>query len=336
MTDLGWGFAGASTWARRYLVPAVRATEGAWPVAVFSSSGERGAQFAQDCGLERAYASMEALLGDPDVDVVYVSTTNDLHASLTIAAAEAGKHVLCEKPLAMSVEDAVRMREACRQAGVVLATNHHLRGAPAIVATRRLIEEGAIGEIRAARVFHANSLPEELRTWRLTRPEAGGGAVLDLTVHDADTIRFLLGDEIVEVVAATASDYLGKGVVEDSAMSVVRTAQGVLVSFHDSFTVPHAPTGVEIFGSTGAIIVQDALAAEPIGRVLLRRDRDMTEIELPKVRSIYEVAVARFNAAVRGEGEPLASADDGIASLAVAIAALESARTGRPVAPRSA
>ena len=70
MTDLGWGFAGASTWARRYLVPAVRATEGARPVAVFSTSSERGAQFAQDCGLERAHASMQALLGDPGVDVV--------------------------------------------------------------------------------------------------------------------------------------------------------------------------------------------------------------------------------------------------------------------------
>jgi 1,5-anhydro-D-fructose reductase (1,5-anhydro-D-mannitol-forming) len=278
---------------------------------------------------------LDALLGDPGVDVVYVSTTNDLHATLTIAAAEAGKHVLCEKPLAMTLEDAARMREACRQAGVVLATNHHLRGAPAIVAARRLIDEGAIGEVRAARVFHANSLPPELRTWRLTRPEAGGGAVLDLTVHDADTIRFLLRDEIVDVVAVTASDDLGKGVVEDSAMGVLRTARGVLVSFHDSFTVPHAPTGVEIFGTTGAVIVQDALAPDPIGRVFVRRERDLTEIELPKLRSIYEVAVASFTAAVRGEGEPLASADDGIASLAVALAVLESAGTGRPVAPRA-
>ena len=74
---------------------------------------------------------------------------------------------------------------------------------------------------------------------------------LDLTVHDADTIRFLLRDEIVEVVATTASDDLGKGVVEDSAMGVLRTARASLVSFHDSFTVPHAPTGVEIFGTTG-------------------------------------------------------------------------------------
>src|ERR1700722_838939 len=165
MTDLGWGFAGASTWARRYLVPAVRATEGARPVAVFSTSSERGAQFVRDCRVERAHASMEALLGDPDVDVVYVSTTNDLHATLTIAAAQAGKHVLCEKPLAMTVEDAVRMREACRQAGVVLAPHHTRRGAPAVGAARRLVDDGAIGEVRSARVFHANSLPPELRTW---------------------------------------------------------------------------------------------------------------------------------------------------------------------------
>jgi 1,5-anhydro-D-fructose reductase (1,5-anhydro-D-mannitol-forming) len=199
---------------------------------------------------------------------------------------------------------------------------------------RRLIEGGAIGEVRSARVFHANSLLPELRTWRLNRPDAGGGVVLDLTVHDADTIRFLLRDDIVEVVAATASDELGKGVVEDSAMGVLRTARGVLVSFHDSFTVPHAPTGVEIFGTTGALIGEDALLPDPVGKVLLRRDREVTEVEIAERRPIYEVAVARFIAAVRGEGEPLTSAADGIASLAVAIAALESARTGKPVAPR--
>ena len=333
MTELGWGFIGASIWARRYLVPAVRATPGAHPVGVFSTSTERGEEFARTCGLSRSYDSLGALLEDADLAAVYISTTNDLHATQAIAAARAGKHVLCEKPLAVTVEDAQRMQAACAEAGVVLATDHHLRGAPTITAMRRLIEQGAIGEVVAARVFFSSSLPEDMRTWRLTRPEAGGGVALDLTVHSADTIRYLLDDEIVEVTALTASDGLGRGIVEDSIMGVMRTSRGPLVCFHDSFTVPHAGNGVEVHGTAGSLIARDVLMAEPVGEVYLRRGDEITPIEIERRWPLYEHAVARFMEAARGEGQPLTSGEDGVASLAIARAALESAERRRPVAP---
>ena len=173
---VNWGFIGASQWAGRYLIPAVQAVDGANAVGVFSSSPERGEKFAEEAGLERSYASLEEMLADPGIDAVYIGTTNDLHAERTIAAARAGKHVLCEKPLAMTLAEAEAMIEACSEAGVVLATNHHLRGAPTILAIRERFEAGAIGEVVAARVFHARSLRQELRTWRLKRPEAGEGS----------------------------------------------------------------------------------------------------------------------------------------------------------------
>ena len=332
MTEFGWGFIGASIWARTRLIPAVTATTGAQPIAVFSTSAERGARFAQQCGLPRSYDSLDGLLADSEVNIVYISTTNDLHARQAIAAAAAGKHVLCEKPLATTVADAVQIQAACDEAGVVLAINHHLRGAATIVKLRQLIETGAIGEVVAARIFFASSLPDEMRTWRLDRPDAGGVA-LDLSVHSADTIRYLLADEIVEVTALTSSGDLGQGIVEDSVMGVMRTSRGPLVCFHDSFTVPHAGNGIEIHGATGSLIARNVLSADPVGDVWLRRLNDVTPIAIEHRWPLYENAVGRFMSAISDDGEVLTSAEDGIAALAIALAALQSARQGRPVAP---
>jgi 1,5-anhydro-D-fructose reductase (1,5-anhydro-D-mannitol-forming) len=125
---------------------------------VFSTSQRRGERFARECGLLRSYDSLEALLHDTEVEIVYISTTSDLHAAQAISLAAAGNHVLCEKPLAVPLEDAWKMQAECAEAGVVLATNHHLRGVPTITAMRQLIGEGAIGQIVAARIFFSTSL----------------------------------------------------------------------------------------------------------------------------------------------------------------------------------
>ncbi len=328
---IGWGFVGASTWASRYIIPAVRAVPGARAIGISSSSPERGAAFAADNGLERAWASLEELLADPEVDAVYISTTNDLHAEQAIAAARAGKHVLCEKPLATSVADAERMIAECEAAGVVLATDHHQRGAPAIVAMRKQIEAGAIGEIVAARVSHANLLRPEFRGWRLDRPEAGAGAILDLTVHDADTIRFLLGDEVEEVTALSANQGLAAAGVEDSAMTVLRMRSGALVSLHDAFTVPFAWMGFEVHGTKASLIGTDTTSSEPVATVSIRDGDGSREVPIPETWPLYERVVERFLDAVAGRGRPQADGADGLASLRVALAATESAGEGRAV-----
>jgi 1,5-anhydro-D-fructose reductase (1,5-anhydro-D-mannitol-forming) len=298
---------------------------------VFSTSRERGERFVDEHGLERAFGSIDELVADPEIDAVYISTTNDLHAEQTIAAARAGKHVLCEKPLATTLDDAWRMRQVCQEAGVVFGTNHHLRGAPTIRAMRKLVEDGAIGDIVAARVSHTGLLPEVFRTWRLARPEAGAGVVLDLTVHDTDTIRFLTADEVAEVVAITQNQGLATNGIEDSVMGVMRMQGGALVSFHDAYTVPGAGTSVELHGTTGSLIGSGVIATEPVGRVLMVRGSEVEEVDVRERWPLYEHAVRRFNSAVRSGGRPLTSGEDGIASLAVALAAAESARTGAAV-----
>src|SRR5882672_6745613 len=196
--EIGWGLVGASTIAREWAIDAIRAQGGNDVVAVMSADPARARDYAQANRIPVSYTSLAALLADPNVDAVYISTTNELHKAQTLACARAGKHVLCEKPLAMTVADAREMVAACAKAGVVMGTNHHLRHAGTHRKMRELVQSDAIGKPLFVRVFHAVYLPPHLQGWRLHKPDSGGGVILDITCHDADTLRFLLAAEPVE------------------------------------------------------------------------------------------------------------------------------------------
>jgi 1,5-anhydro-D-fructose reductase (1,5-anhydro-D-mannitol-forming) len=323
----GWGLIGASTIARQYMVEAIRAQAGHDVVAVMSSSAQRAKDFAAECEIESAYHSLDGLLADPAVQVVYVSTTNELHLPQVLAAAKAGKHVLCEKPLALSVADAVRMVRACNEAGVVMATNHHLRNAATHRKIRELIQGGAIGRPLFARVFHAVYLPPHLQGWRLDKPQAGGGVILDITVHDIDTLRFLLGAEPVEAIGISQSAFMAKQGLEDGVMSVVRFDNGVLAQLHDAFTVKHAGHGIEIHGDAGSVFGRNVMSQRPVGEVVLRNDAGEHIVPVEH-EGLYVRGVATFCAALQGKGKPAASAEDGVRSLAAAIAVADACRVG--------
>jgi 1,5-anhydro-D-fructose reductase (1,5-anhydro-D-mannitol-forming) len=330
---LGWGLIGASDIARTRMIDAIRAQPDSEVVAVMSSQIERAQRYAADLKIPHAYDSLDAILDDPGVDVVYISTTNELHAQQTLVAARAGKHVLCEKPLALSLDDARAMLAACQAAGVVLGTNHHLRNAATHRTLRRLIAEGAIGTPLAARVFHAVYLPPRLQGWRLNKPEAGAGVILDITVHDADTLRFVLDDEVTGAVALAAQQGLAAGALEDAVMGVMRFGRGVLAQFHDAFTIKHALTGLEVHGSDGSLIGEHVMTQEPEnGRVFLRHNDTVEEIDVGERENLYIRAVRSFNQSVRGAGQPAATGVDGIRSLAIGLAVQEAARSGREVA----
>jgi len=328
---LQWGLIGASTIAREWVISAIRAQAGNEVAAVMSSDAARAEQYAEANRIGAAYSSVDALLADPNVEAVYISTTNELHKTQTLAAAAAGKHVLCEKPLALDLDDAREMVAACAKAGVVMGTNHHLRNAATHRKIRELIRSGAIGKPLFGRVFHAVYLPPHLQGWRLNKPAAGGGVILDITVHDADTLRFLLGAEPVEAVALAQQANLASGDLEDGVMAVLRFGNDTVVQLHDAFTVKYAGTGVEIHGTDGSIVARDVMTQRPIGQVVLRDASGEREIPVTH-ENLYARSLAAFNAAVRGEGQPSATGEDGVRSLATALAVLESSRTGQRVA----
>jgi len=326
-----WGLIGASTIARQWMVDAIRA-EGGEIALVMSSNADRGEQYAKELNIPRATTLLSELLAG--VDAVYVSTTNEQHHVQVLAAAKAKRHVLCEKPLALTLADAREMVAACSRVGVVMGTNHHLRNAATHRAMRDAIASGRIGRPLFARVFHAVLLPPQLQGWRINNPSAGGGVVLDITVHDADTLRFDLSDEPESIIAMAQQSGLGQGTIEDGVMGVIRFRSGLLAQFHDSFTTGFAKTGFEVHGSSGSLIGTDCMTQAPIGTVLLRTASGEEALPL-NPENLYQRSVRAFHAAIRRQGTPAATGEDGVRSMAVAIAALESIKTGRntPINP---
>ena len=181
----------------------------------------------------------------------------------------------------------------CRKRGVVMGTNHHLRNAATHRAMREAIKEGRIGKPLFARVFHSVYLPAHLQGWRLDRPDAGGGVILDITVHDADTLRFVLDDEPKSVVAMTSHGGMGREGLEDGAMGVIRFSNGVLAQFHDGFTTKYATTGFEVHGEAGSLIGRDCMTQAPKGDVLLRTAAGEEQLKLDH-ENLYARSIRLF------------------------------------------
>jgi 1,5-anhydro-D-fructose reductase (1,5-anhydro-D-mannitol-forming) len=320
-----WGLIGASDIAATRMIAAFRATGGE-VVSVLSSSPERARSFAAEHGLAGGTTDLDALVGDDGIDAVYISTTNEKHKAQALAAIAAGKHVLCEKPLAMTVADAAEMVRAAEAKGVTFATNHHLRNAGTHLAMKEASRAGRIGEVLSVRVFHAVYLPPRLQGWRIDNPAAGGGVIPDITVHDADTVRFHLDEDPLEVVAHATTGGLGRG-VEDSVMSVWSMPSGAMVMAHESFTHRFAGTGLEIHGTDGTLRARGVMTQDPVGEITLVTEAGEAPLEYAR-HDLYERAVGLFTAAVAGKGAPSADGADGVKSLAIAMAVAEAARTG--------
>ncbi len=326
---MNWGLVGASTIAAEHMIGAIRAN-GGQPGWVVSGSSAHATAYGAQHEIGRTTTELDEMLADASVGAVYISSTNEKHRGQALAAVAAGKHVLCEKPLAMTVAEAAGMVRAAREAGVVFATNHHLRNAGSHQAIRALIAEGRIGTVLSLRVHHAVYLPPHLQGWRINDAGAGGGVIPDITVHDADTVRFLTGEDPVDVVAQAGVSGMGQG-VEDSVMSVWTLPSGAMVMAHESFTHRFAGSGVEVHGTEGSIFARGVMTQRPVGEVELVTEAGRALVPF-STHDLYAQGVAAFLQAVRGEGRPAADGVDGVKSLAVALAVREAAASGRRVA----
>jgi 1,5-anhydro-D-fructose reductase (1,5-anhydro-D-mannitol-forming) len=262
---------------------------------------------------------------------VYVSSTNQHHHAQVLAAAAARRHVLCEKPLAMTLADAVDMARACQVAGVVLATNHHLRNAVTLRAMRDLVARGAIGTPAAVMASQPAYVAE--RDWRRVDAAAGAGVSYDVLVHTSDAVRFVLGQEPTQVAALGRSGSGMAAGVNDFIMATFRFDGGVIAQLHADFNSPHGRSRLEIHGSQGSLIGTDVLGKNSMyrGRVLLRREQHEDEVATESDESRYRRGIDLFNAAVRGHGRPACTGADGIRSLAMILAAEQAAASGRTV-----
>ena len=321
-----WGLVGASDIAARRMIPAMRRL-GHQPVVVHSGDRARAERFAATHGI--AVATTDLATATDGVDAVYISTTNDRHAPFAAAVIDAGVPVLCEKPLALTANEAFALAAHAAGAGVVLATNHHLRHSPVFRTLAALVARGELGDIAAVRISTAGRLRPELARWRTAAEERGGGVLYDILVHDVDTLRVVTGCEVTAVSCTGIADPAGGAVT--TALTTLELTGGALAQTFDGWTIPHNVSSFEVHGSAASVFARNALTQEPVGTVVLRSDGAERPVELPDADDLYERAVAAFAAALRGEPSPVATALDGAIAAAVAAAARESMATGRRV-----
>ncbi|MEY9212751.1 Gfo/Idh/MocA family oxidoreductase [Thermobifida halotolerans] len=249
-TDSGvlrWGVLGTGGIATAFL-EGLRVVEGARVTAVGSRSEASAARFADAWDIPNRHVGPEALAADPEVDVVYVATPHPAHHAGTLACLEAGKHVLCEKPLAMNVREVTEMIGAARRNGRFLMEAMWTRFAPASREIGRLLADGAIGELRLLTANFGNAVPYDPAS-RMWAPELGGGALLDLGVYPVALASHFLGE--LTVVGATGR-LAPNGVVDAQATVLVENRDGVTGMLACSLDAP-LPNRVALVGTRGRI-----------------------------------------------------------------------------------
>ena len=204
MDTLRWGIISTAKIAREKVIPGLKGADNCEVVAIGSRDRAAAAEVAERHGIPRAYGSYEEVLADASVDAVYIPVPNHLHARWTLAAAAAGKHVLCEKPLALTAEEAQTMVDACERAGVAFMEAFMYRLHPSWQRTRELVAEGAIGELVAVDSWFSyyNDDPDNIRNI----PEVGGGALMDIGCYCIDLSRLLFGEEPTTVASRVRRD----------------------------------------------------------------------------------------------------------------------------------
>ncbi|HLH68561.1 MAG TPA: Gfo/Idh/MocA family oxidoreductase [Candidatus Dormibacteraeota bacterium] len=325
---LGWGIIGIGNIANRAIAPHVQELAESELVAVVSRDQGRAEEFAARHGARCAYTRYEDMLANPDVQVVAITTPNALHPEQAIAAAKAGKHVLCDKPLALTAADAQRVVEACREAGVKLGINFQTRHHACFQRARRLIAEGALGEVLLVQVeVSAGASP--LRGWRTDPSLAGVGTINNIGVHAYDLLRYLLGAEVSEVV--TLTDVGRRDELETMALALFRFANGTMAYVNANQTTPNFQPDIDIYGSRGRIVGHGVTRPWREGemRVLTEAGEEVTQ---ESTHDCYRRLIDDFNHAVLEGREPLATGLDGLRSVQLTEAMARSAREGRVIA----
>lgn len=297
MTTLRWGILGAANIARKAVIPAIQASDNGRVVAIAARDRRRAEELAQSAKIANVFDDYAALLNSPDVDAVYIPLPNNEHARWTIAAAEAGKHVLCEKPLALNAAEAQTMVDAADRAGVVLLEAFMYRHHPLVGKVLELLHSGVIGDLTLVRSTFSFVLAaaDDIRM----QPDLGGGALMDVGCYCVNLARLAVGAEPVDVAAV--ADYGASGVDESFGGGLRFMPDGkppVLAQFDCSFRAAGGPS-YELIGTAGKIVVRQGFKIDQAeeGEIQLHQDGDISRIFTDAVDQ-YRLMVEDFGKTV--------------------------------------
>lgn len=321
---VGWGLIGTGKIADDRILPGINAFSGNKLVAVVSREQSRADLFAKKFGAQHAYTNYADMLANPDVQVVAIHTPNDKHAEEAIAAARAGKHVFCDKPMATSVADAERIVRECEKAGVKLGVNFHNRFMPCFIEIKRIIDSGEIGQVLLAQLEASPGARPggTLSSWRVDPKAAGLGTSNSIGVHVFDILRYLLSDEITEVTSLFDTP---RNVMEQIALSIFRFGKGAMAQLTIHEIAPYPHNNIVIQGSKGRI-TGHGLTRSRAGGVMevLTADGKTRTQEFPATNA-HAACVAAFSTMVRDNLPVTPSGIDGLRSVQLTEAMAKSA-----------
>ncbi len=321
MEAVRWGILSTAN-ISRLVIPGAHESSKVDLVGVASRDRSRAEAYAREWGIERAYGSYEELLAAPDIEAVYIPLPNTLHCEWSIRAVEAGKHVLCEKPLSRHPEEVEAAFDAAERAGLLLSEAFMYRHNPQTERLQQLVGEGAVGELRLVRSTFSYSLydPQNIRL----RAEVEGGALMDVGCYCVSGARLLAGEpESVYAqarVGETGTDWVFAG--------ALRFPGDVLALFDCGTALPERDE-LEAIGSEGSLFLDDPWHCNrPV--IELRRGGDVERIELEPVDS-YRLELENLSDAIRGAGEQLLGREDALSQARALEALHRSAGTNQPV-----
>ena len=279
------------------------------------------------------YNSLSDLLAD--VDVIDICTPTHLHREMVLQAAAAGKHIICEKPLALSMADTRAMLDACEQAGIMLLVAHVVRFFPEYALAKQIVDRGELGRVGVVRLTRCSFKPGSKNpdSWFHDLSKSGG-MMMDLMIHDFDYARWIAGD--VETVFAKNIASRFSDVPGDYALAILRHTNGALSHIEGGWAYPPPMfrTALEVAGEYG-LIEHPAGSSVPLGIHLHQTKKADTDIAVPSsplAEDPYTTQIRHFYDVLTGTDiTPRVTGEDGAAAVQIALAAIESARTGRPV-----
>jgi 1,5-anhydro-D-fructose reductase (1,5-anhydro-D-mannitol-forming) len=328
MNRLGWGVIGIGDIVQSTIAPAMVTEPDMDLVAAVSRDQGRADEFAARFGARFAYTSYDQMLANPEVEAVFIATPNNQHAEQVIAAAQAGKHILCEKPLAIKVDDAARAVAECKKAGVSLGVNFHNRYLPWVNDTKGLIAEGTIGDVEVVQV-EVSSGPRHYDNWRTEPDVAGLGSLYNVGVHLLDFLGVILDSLPVEVCAMFDHDP-GSGKVERLALILLRFGNGTMAYANCNERIHSPQNNIAIFGSKGRIVGTRFTRSRNDGVLEVLTEERETVISYPAPRA-HQLCLAAYTLAVLSGREPNPSGMDGLRSMQLCEAIATSVRERRVV-----
>lgn len=316
---LRWGILGCAGIAKRAVIPGIRASSSGELAAIASRDHSKAQQTATEFDIPKAYGSYEDLLADETIDAVYIPLPNHLHMEWTIRAAKAGKHVLCEKPLALTAAEAEAMQQACESAGVQLAEAFMYRYNPRNELIKEILRSGEIGEIRGIHSTFTFNNAGDRNNVRYKR-EWGGGSIYDIGCYPISAARlFLEQDPEAATVHAFFSEEHDD--VDMMASGLIEFRGGVALTFDCAMWAASRNT-LEILGAEGRIYMSPAFGGRDF--TITTRDGSRT-VETPEVNQ-YALQADRFADSVFGNTPPLFPPSDAVNNMRVIDACLKSAR----------